>query len=139
MRFINFLKRNYCTPKNQDNYFLYAKNYFDKKKLRRENFFFTKKKISMYNFCEIKKNLERIDKMLNRRTFIKITSLATLGLMFAGCGGNAATSAGRLFTEKFSLRRTTKLSRLSRLRTENLFMSATKTVIKVFRTGLKKN
>ena len=48
----------------------------------------------MYNFCEIKKNLERIDKMLNRRTFIKTTSLATLGLMFAGCG-ESSVSGGK--------------------------------------------
>jgi len=33
--------------------------------------------------------------MLNRRTFIKTTSLAALGLMFAGCGENAATGAGK--------------------------------------------
>lgn len=33
--------------------------------------------------------------MLNRRTFIKTASLATLGLMFAGCGENAAKSAGK--------------------------------------------
>ena len=34
-------------------------------------------------------------KDLTRRDFIKTTSLATLGLMFAGCGGNAATSSGK--------------------------------------------
>ena len=33
--------------------------------------------------------------MLNRRTFIKTASLATLGLMFAGYGENAAASAGK--------------------------------------------
>ena len=46
--------------------------------------------------------------MLNRRDFIKTTSLATLGLMFAGCGENAATSAdkadlvvyGKIFTSE---------------------------------------
>ncbi len=54
----------------------------------------------MYNFCEIKKNLERIDKMLNRRTFIKTTSLATLGLMFAGCGnGHAHYSAANCISK----------------------------------------
>ncbi len=31
---------------------------------------------------------------LNRRTFIKTTSLAALGLMFAGCGGNNSASGG---------------------------------------------
>ena len=34
-------------------------------------------------------------KDLTRRDFIKTTSMATLGLMFAGCGGNAATSSGK--------------------------------------------
>ena len=33
--------------------------------------------------------------MLNRRDFIKTASLAALGLMFAGCGGDAATSGGK--------------------------------------------
>ena len=33
--------------------------------------------------------------MLNRRDFIKTTSLAALGLMVAGCGGDAATSGGK--------------------------------------------
>ena len=34
-------------------------------------------------------------KDLTRRDFIKTTSMATLGLMFAGCGENAATSSGK--------------------------------------------
>ena len=33
--------------------------------------------------------------MLNRRNFIKMSSLAALGLMFAGCGENSATSGGK--------------------------------------------
>ena len=33
--------------------------------------------------------------MLNRRDFIKTTSLAVLGLMFAGCGESTTTTGGK--------------------------------------------
>ena len=45
--------------------------------------------------------------MLNRRDFIKTTSLAALGLMFLGCGGNSASAGkadlvvyGKIFTSE---------------------------------------
>ena len=49
----------------------------------------------------------RIDEMLNRRDFIKLSSLAALGLMVAGCGENSASGGkadlvvyGKIFTSE---------------------------------------
>lgn len=60
----------------------------------------------MYNFCEIKKNLERIDKMLNRRDFIKSASMAALAMALpievfaAEKDGADLVVCGKIFTSE---------------------------------------
>ena len=64
--------------------------------------------------------------MLNRRNFIKMSSLAALGLMFAGCGENSAVSDGKadlVVYGKIFTSEDNKIVEAFAGKTANLFMS----------------